>query len=148
MDSPTHFLISCKASVYKASFCIPFSILLHIIPVLLYHFYEPMSGPPTQVQHIVIGKLLCAGSFAQHGEGEIQFSSSRNSICWWDKSGALWETNERQLNPKLVRQRMFPKKGQYKLRPKRQEWGSLTKKLEGSEKICKKHLKWNKINQG
>lgn len=37
------------------------------------------------------------------------------------KSGALWATNEKQLNPKVVRQRMFPKKGQYKLRPKRQE---------------------------
>lgn len=76
-----HFLISCKPSVYKVPFCIKLSISQPITCIVLYHLCEPMSGSPTQIQHRVLN-LLCAGSFEQGGEGNMEFSSSGNPVCW------------------------------------------------------------------
>lgn len=137
-----HFLVSCKPSVYEVPFCTKLSILQPVIRSILYHLYEPISGSPTQIQHTVL-KLLCAGSFVQGGEGNIEFSSSRMSVCWWDnKSGALFggQTRDNLLQRRLGRETVL-KKGKYKLRPKRQGWVSQTKKLQGSEDTGEKILK-------
>lgn len=92
MDSPTHFLISCKAYVDKESIFIQLSILLHNSRIVHSLFYEPRSGPPTQIRHVGVGKLLCAGSFAPPGEGAGSpcplgslFDGEIN------ETGALWE---------------------------------------------------------